>query len=112
MIKEYITGVVTNKLVKNLLIVIGFLVLVNYCNRQCRAEKVEIADNSVFDYTAIAKSLQVKDTVEVDTIRLVEDLKAVVPEEIIQFAKDHSGLFAKYIRNKYEIEYGFMIKKE
>jgi len=55
-----------------------------------------------------ATSLPTKDTIPVDTLIAAEDLKEIIPSEMIEFAKDHSSLFAKYLSMKYMVSNGYV----
>ena len=107
--KEYIALILANKLIKYGLWLVGFLLVINLCNRQCKSEPV--VESSIFDLTAIAMSLPVKDSTQVDTLYAKEDLQKILPSEMIEFAKDHSSLFASYLGKKYVVENGLIVKK-
>ena len=72
-ISTYLTGWITTKAVKTILWFAIPLLLMYQCNRGCNS-KPQLADSSVFDYTAIAASLPKKDTIPVDTLAATEDL--------------------------------------
>lgn len=105
--KEYIALIFANKLIKYGLYLIGFLVVINFCNRQCKSEPVV---ESSFDYSAIATSFNRVDTIPVDTPAAAQDLREILPSEMIEFAKDHSSLFAKYLSRKYVVSNGYIEK--
>lgn len=107
--KEYITLILANKLIKYGLYLVGFLVVINFCNRQCKSEPV--VESTLFDLTAIAMSLPVKDTIQVDTLYAKKDLQEMLPAEMIEFTKSQSALFVAYLRKKYEVENGLIQKK-
>lgn len=109
-IKTFLTGYFTAKVLKPVIIVGVLFLLVHQCNRGCGRDQV--SDTGLFDYTAIATSLPTKDTIPVDTLIAAEDLKEIIPSEMIEFAKDHSSLFAAYLRNKYTISNGYVEKVE
>ena len=105
-IKTFLTGYLTAKVLKP---VVGFVILfflVHQCNRGCGRDQV--TDTGLFDYTAIATSLPTKDAIPVDTLIAAEDLKEIIPSEMIEFAKDHSSLFAKYLSMKYMVSNGYV----
>lgn len=104
----YFTGWVTTKFLKTLAWITIPLFLVVQCNRGCGSEPQPVS--STFDYTAIATSFHRVDTIPVDSIAATEDLKEILPSEMIEFAKDHSSLFAKYLSNKYRISNGYVEK--
>jgi hypothetical protein len=87
------------------------MILLYQCNRGCGSEPQPVS-SSMFDYTAIAVSLPKKDTTELDSVAATEDLKKLIPAEIIEFAKANSSLFASYLRKKYKVENGYVTKIE
>lgn len=110
-ISTYLTGWLTKKTLSTLLwIGIPFL-LVYQCNRGCNSEP-QLVNSSVFDYFAIATSLPKKDSIPVDTSAATEDLQEIIPSEMIEFAKANSGLFARYLSNKYVVSNGRVEKIE
>lgn len=102
----YLTGWLTKKTLTTLAWIAIPLFLVVQCNRGCGSEPQPVS--STFDYTAIATSFHRVDTIPVDTPAATEDLKEILPSEMIEFAKDHSSLFAKYLSNKYRISNGYV----
>lgn len=106
----YITGWLTKKTLSTALWVGIPLFLVVQCGRGCGSKPAPVSQ--VFDYTAIAASLPMKDTIPLDTIAATEDLQKIIPSEIIEFAKDHSSLFAKYLANRYAVSNGYVEKIE
>lgn len=109
MIKEYVTVLLASKLIKNLLIVIVILFLINQCNRGCKRD--EVVTYEMFDYTSIALAIPSTDSIPVDTIAAKEDLKEITTTEMIEFAKDHSSMFVNYMSKKYHIVNGYIEKK-
>jgi len=109
-IKTFLTGYLTAKVLKPVIVIIILFLLVHQCNRGCGRDQV--GDTGLFDYTAIATSLPMKDTIPVDTLIAAEDLKEIIPSEMIEFAKDHSSLFAKYLSMKYMVSNGYVEKIE
>lgn len=103
----YFTGWVTTKFLKTLAWIGIPMFLLYQCNRGCGSNEPQ---PTVFDYTAIATSFHRVDTIPVDSIAATEDLKEILPSEMIEFAKDHSSLFAKYLSNKYRISNGYVEK--
>ena len=101
----YFTGWVTTKVLKTVALIGIPLFLLIQCNRGCGADEVQ---PSVFDYTAIATSLPMKDTIPLDTISATEDLQELIPAEMIEFTKANSSLFASYLRKKYVISNGYV----
>lgn len=107
-VSTYLTGWLTKKTLSTVLWVAIPLFLVVQCGRGCGSEPTPVSQ--VFDYTAIATSLPMKDTIPLDSIAATEDLQEIIPSEIIEFAKDHSSLFAKYLGNKYTVSNGYVEK--
>ncbi len=107
-ITTYITGWLTKKTLSTLAWFAIPLFLVVQCNRGCGSEPQPVS--STFDYTAIATSFHRVDTIPVDTQSATEDLQKILPSEMIEFAKDHSSLFAKYLSNKYIVSNGYVEK--
>lgn len=114
-IKTFLTGYLTAKVLKPVIIIGVLFLLVHQCNRGCGRDQT----TDVFDYTAIAARIVVKtDSIPVEDkdsvaneIKLVADeLARVVSEEAIEFAKDHSGQFAMYLESKYAIVNGYFEK--
>ena len=52
------------------------------------------------------------DTIPVDTTLAAEDLRKITVEEMINFTKHYDELFVNYIRKKYKVENGYVIKIE
>lgn len=108
-ITTYVTGWLTKKTISTALWIAIPVFLLYQCNRGCGSEP-QIANSNTFDYTAIATSFHRVDTIPVDSLAATEDLKEILPSEMIEFAKDHSSLFAKYLGNKYRISNGYVEK--
>lgn len=109
-ISTYLTGWITTKAIKTILWFAIPLLFMYQCNRSCNSEP-QIADSSVFDYSAIAASLPKKDTTWIDTTAATYELKEIIPSEMIEFTKAHSGLFAKYLGEKYKVNRDGYIEK-
>jgi len=107
-ITTYFTGWITKKVITTLAWIAIPLFLVVQCNRRCGNEPQPVS--STFDYTAIATSFNRIDTIPVDSVAAIEDLREILPSEMIEFAKDHSSLFAKYLSNKYIVSNGYVEK--
>lgn len=110
-VQNYLTGWVTNKLLK-IGVPIGLLLLLMYqCNKGCNREP-QLASVGVFDYKSIAVSLPRLDTIPVDTLAAEEDLKNVITIEMIEFAKTNSSQFVKFLGQKYKVSNGYIEKVE
>jgi len=109
MIKELLTGAVVTTLLKYWWVLI--IVFVMYqCNRGCNKSE-HVVESSLFDYSTIALAIPAKDTIPVDTLYAKEDLQKIIPGEMIEFTKEYSDLFVAYLRKKYVVENGLIIKK-
>jgi hypothetical protein len=104
----YFTGWLTAKTLKTVAPIAFIIFLLYQCNRGCGGTEPQ---PTVFDYTAIAASLPMKDTTSLDTTAATEDLKELIPAEMIEFAKAHSSLFTRYLSSKYVISNGNVEKK-
>jgi len=107
-ITTYFTGWLTAKTLKTVAPIAFIMFLLYQCNRGCGNEPQPVS--STFDYTAIATSFNRIDTIPVDSVAAIEDLREILPSEMIEFAKDHSSLFAKYLSNKYIVSNGYVEK--
>ena len=103
----YFTGWVTAKFLKTAAWIGIPMFLLYQCNRGCGSNEPQ---PTVFDYTAIATSLPMKDTIPLDTISATEDLQELIPAEMIEFTKANSSLFASYLRKKYQVSNGYVEK--
>lgn len=110
MIKELLAGVVVKNLFKYAWLLIP-LFLMYQCNRGCGRNEHTIVESSLFDYSSIALAIPVKDTIPVDTLYAKEDLQKIMPQEMINFSKEYSDLFVSYLRKKYVVENGLIVKK-
>ena len=109
-ITTYVTGWLTKKTLSTLAWIAIPVFLLYQCNRGCGSEPQPVS--STFDYTAIAVSLNKVDTIPVDTTLAAEDLRKITVEEMINFTKHYDELFVNYIRKKYKVENGYVIKIE
>lgn len=104
----YFTGWITKKAIATVAWVAIPLFLVVQCNRGCGSEPQPVS--STFDYTAIAVSLPMKDTIPLDTISATEDLQELIPAEMIEFAKVNNEAFARFLSSKYVVSNGYVEK--
>ena len=104
-ITTYVTGWLTKKTLSTALWIAIPVFLLYQCNRGCGSNEPQ---PTVFDYTAIATSLPMKDTIPLDTISATEDLQELIPAEMIEFTKANSSLFASYLRKKYVVSNGYV----
>jgi len=114
-IKTFLTGYLTAKVLKPVIGIAILFLLVHQCNRGCGRDQT----TDVFDYPAIARTIVLKtdtipseyrDSIESDIQLIADEIRRVLPEELIEFAKDHSGQFAMYLESKYAIVNGYFEK--
>ena len=106
-IKTFLTGYLTAKVLKPVIGIAILFFLVHQCNRGCGREPVI---ESSFDYSAIATSFNRVDTIPVDTPAAAQDLREILPSEMIEFAKANSSQFARFLSTKYILVNGYVEK--